>query len=345
MEGIPNETPIEDVKHQNAINQQPDSLVFDASYFNDSNISHAEKIEQATIAGIAAADFGYEMNLDKRNAADLALQENAAEENAVIAEQIKNETAEDEAALIEKYGPKENWPKHAQDTAAQHKLGWAMLGVSVLGVSGGMLGSTDVHAGGLDFLKGSGVEQIGKIFEKGKNTIWYQNKINELQTQQSTHQNKIKSIKGEMELLQKQLENQTKVQAIKQGGELSAQEKLAAAQAKADILDYEGQIKILRADFKEKHPNPSEAELARHDLELVKLGNKIDLIKVSMEGGQINTGSQREALASSITAQNIDLERRINTYKGDIKYYENEIKRIDGEIAQNRLQMGQEIVK
>ena len=76
--------------------------------------------------------------VQKENAVVLAEDAKATEENKKEAEVIALEMAQEEAALVEKYGPKESWPEEAKQKSDLHRLGWGLAGVAGLTAIGGL---------------------------------------------------------------------------------------------------------------------------------------------------------------------------------------------------------------
>lgn len=82
-----------------------------------------------------------EETVAKENEALIAEEEKISAENKGEAAVIQAEMAAEEAALVEKYGPKESWPEEAKQKSDIHRLGWGLAGVAGLTAIGGFAAS------------------------------------------------------------------------------------------------------------------------------------------------------------------------------------------------------------
>lgn len=175
--------------------------------------------ESFALAGEMVKDV-HNQRVEKENQAVLSAEQNVAEENKLEMASLNAEIAERHAALVEKYGPEENWPQEARKVNDTNKIGWGFAAVAGIGALAGAMGTTDANAGGISTrdiagIIGSRVTQGIQIETRGINQreqagVNYENKMEQtdlrieqgrLRLEQNfTHQENQKNLSYQREL-------------------------------------------------------------------------------------------------------------------------------------------------
>ena len=280
------------------------------------------------------------------------IREEIAEELAEEREAAAVELARNDAEMTEKYGARENWPLPAQKDEKIKNLGWGALGVAVLSVAGGMLGSSEAHAGKFDigmYLKqagfsGTAVEKVGKVFQKGQQYEQVNQQIKGVEANISSNNLEIQKLQGENMRAQQVLDIQARGENKQVGGEISAQNKVNTAQEKAQVREMEGQIKIENARYSMMNA-PTPVDEANHELAVSRFQSQIDIIVANAQATHIRQDGVVGGAATAGEFRGVDVARRIQDNNNGMQRLADANKVLEQQLHQLRLQQGGGIFK
>lgn len=206
-----------------------------------------------------------------------------------------------------------------------------------------------VEAGKFDIASftgnGGGLEQIGKVLEKGQNLSHYEQQIKGVQGQIDANVNEMNRLNDESKRAEQILHIQSTGQNRQVGGEISAQDKVNTAQERAQVAELEGQIKLENARFKKDYPTPDEVATVEHQNRVQRIKSQIDILIANAQASHMRQDNVKAGVNTQGEFAGVDLAARIQSNNDRIRALDRYNLQLKESINQIRLRQGQEVIK